>query len=179
MSFPLRPAVWPALIASIAMTVLAPGCASDPTRGYSFASTYPQNIQTVHIPIFQNDTFSRGVEVELADAIAKEIGRSTPWRIVSEEGADAVLTGAITEARLRTLTTNRVTGLSQEVAVILTVDFDLRDARSGKSITARRNFSAAETFVPARPAGERLEVGEQATVQELAQAIVAQLRSNW
>lgn len=167
------------LLILLAGILVATGCAKDPAQGYSFASTHAENIRTVHIPIFRNETFTRGVEVELADALVKEIQQTTPWRIVGEDRADAVLSGAITDSRLRTLATNRVTGLSQEVAVTLTVDFDFRDTRSGQSVQSRRGFSAAEAFVPARAVGERLEVGEHATVQELAQAIVAQLRSNW
>ncbi len=177
----IRPTI-PAAALTLAAALLAGlawGCASDPRRGYSFESTYAAGVRTVCVPIFKNDTFARGVEFELTDAIVKEIQRTTPWRIVGPEHADATLSGAITESRLRTLTTDRVTGYSQEVAVILTVDFDFRDLRSGQTLAARRGFSAAETFIPVGGVRERLEVGEQATVQELAQAIVAELRSNW
>lgn len=182
---PVAPALAPALAAALLALLLVTagwataGCAADPSRGYSFASTYPAGIRTVAVPIFQNTTFNRGVEIELTDAVVKQIQSTTPWRVVSADRADAVLTGAVVDAQLRTLTTDRVTGLSQEVAVILSVNFDLRDTRSGREVASRRGFSAAETFVPAGGIGERLEVGEHATVQELAQAIVAELRSNW
>lgn len=175
---PILAIIAPLLLLSL-LACLAPGCASDPSRGYSFNSTFSSSIRSVHVPIFHNDTFARGVEIELADAVAKEIQRTTPWRVVGRDAADAVLSGAVTQSRLRTLTTDRVTGLSQEVAVLLTVDFDFRDTRSGQNLASRRGFTAAETFTPAGGIGERLEVGEQATVQELAQAIVAELRSNW
>ena len=175
----LRPAAALLGLAVVLLAALAWGCASDPRRGYSFESTYAPGVRTVAVPIFKNDTFARGVEFELADAIVKEIQRTTPWRVVGPEHAHATLTGAITDSRLRTLTTDRITGYSQEVAVILTVDFDFRDLRSGQTLAARRNFTVAETFIPAGGIRERLEVGEQATVQELARAIVAELRSNW
>lgn len=170
----------PILALALAAAALgAASCASDPTKGYAFSTTRPQSIRTVHVPIFKNDTFFRGVEVELTDAIIKEIQRSTPWRVTGEGNADSVLSGAVVNADLRTLSIARETGLSQEVAVVLTVDFDWTDARSGRAMANRRGFSAAEAFVPALGVGERIGTGQQATIDELAKAIVAELRSNW
>ena len=62
---------------------------------------------------------------------------------------------------------------------VMTVDFEWRDARTGEYIVRRREFSATESFVPARPSNERLELGQQAVVQELARAIVSEMRSSW
>lgn len=169
-----------ALALALAVTLLGlASCASDPTQGYAFSSARPQSIRTVHVPIFRNDTYFRGVEVELTDAIVKEIRRSTPWRVTGEANADTILSGAVVAADLRTLSIARETGLSQEVAVVLTVDFDWTDARSGRALANRRGFAASEAFVPALGVGERIGVGQQATIDELAKAIVAELRSNW
>jgi hypothetical protein len=170
-----------AILAAVALAAFA-GCSSDPTRGYSFASTYPANVHSVAIPVFDNRSFQRGLEVELADALVKEIQRTTPWVVVqgsSGGGADTTLTGSITDASLRDLSTSSPTGLVQEMAVELTVDFDWRDARTGKDLVSRKSFKALESFVPSGPSRERLELGKHAAVQELARGIVAELRSNW
>ena len=169
-----------AMLGIVVVAALGLGaCASDPSKGYAFSTTRPESVRTVHVPIFKNDTYFRGVEVELTDAIVKEIQRSTPWRVTGEGSADSVLSGAVVSADLRTLSIARETGLSQEVAVVLTVDFDWTDARSGRGLANRRGFSAAEAFVPALGVGERIGTGQQATIDELAKAIVAELRSNW
>jgi hypothetical protein len=131
------------------------------------------------VPIFTNPTFHRGVEVELTDAVIKEIQSSTPWKVTDASVAETTLSGSITDVRLRRLSTNRQSGLVQELAVVLTVDFDWKDARSGKVLTSRRSFNASETFVPTKPVGDRLEVGEHAAVQQMARDIVAELRSAW
>ncbi|HZW06955.1 MAG TPA: hypothetical protein VFF65_07510, partial [Phycisphaerales bacterium] len=80
---------------------------------------------------------------------------------------------------LRDLSTGRETGLVQELSFEVVCDFAWKDTRSGKALAARRNFSAARTFVPANGARERIEVGENAAIQQLAREIVAEMRSGW
>lgn len=155
------------------------GCASDPTEGYAFSSSHDSGITSVYVPTFNNPTFSHGLEVELTDAIIKEIKASTPWRVVSQGDAEATLTGTIVDAKLQPLSYARTSGLVQEMAVTLTIEFDFKDSRTGKVLTSRRNFTSSESFVPARGVGERLEVGQHAGVQELARAVVGELRSSW
>lgn len=161
-----------------ACLLLLSACASDPTRGYSFQSTYSSSVRSVSVPVFDNQTFFRGMEMDLTDAIVKEIQRSTPW-VVVQDGGQTTLTGSITDAQLRNLTTSSRTGLVAEMAMQTTVDFEWRDSRTGKVLVSRRGFRAMEPFVPARPAGERIEQGTHAVVQELARDIVAELRSSW
>lgn len=167
----------PCLCAIVPMGLLS--CATNPETGYSFASSHDTTIRTVHVPMFKNPTFQRGLEVELTDAIIKEIQRSTPWKVADGSVAETSLSGTITGATMRQLTTNRDSGLAQELSFTITVDFDWVDARSGKALASRRAFSASDTFVPSQPVGERLEVGSHGAVQQLARDIVGELRSQW
>ncbi len=166
-----------ALLAALASAVLG-GCSTDPTRGYSFKSSFDTGVRTVSVPMFQNPTFYHGVEADLTEAIIKEIQQRTPWVVVTRS-ADTTLSGTITQLEMRPLTDSRATGLVEDVALMMRVDFDWRDARTGEFIVRRREFTATEAFVPARPSGERLELGQQAVVQELARAIVSEMRSSW
>lgn len=166
-------------VLACAAVLAGAGCASDPTQGYSFRSTYGETVRSVAVPLFENRTYAKGIETALTEALIKEIQRSTPWVVVSPDQADTVLSGSITDSSLRALSTSRRSGLVQEMAVKLTVDFDWTSARTGQVIVSRRAFDAVETFVPARGTAERLELGEAAAVQEMARDIVAELRSNW
>ncbi|MBL8765114.1 MAG: hypothetical protein JNM07_12685 [Phycisphaerae bacterium] len=154
------------------------GCASDPSRGYSFAGSRPAGVTTVAVPIFANGTFAHGLEVDLTDAIIKEIQSTTDWRVVPGD-ASTTLSGTITRATQRTLSSTRLGGLTQDMAVVLTVDFMWKDNRSGRTLAARKDFTATDSFVPARRVGEPIEVGQHGAVQEMARDIVAELRSNW
>jgi len=158
---------------------LLAACASDPSRGYSFAPTYEDDVRTVAVPVFDNQTFSHGVEFRLTEAIIKEIRLATPWRVVNPGTSDTTIEGRVVESELRRVTTRRATGLVQEQALVLTVDFDWMDNRTGETLVSRRRFSVAETFSPARPVQERLETGEFGATQRLAHDIVSELRSKW
>lgn len=165
--------------AVLGLGAITPGCASDPKQGYSFSSTHSSTIQTISIPVFQNTTYASGIEAELTDALVKEIQRTTKWAVVSNAAADTELSGTITAAQLDRLSVRTQTGLVQEMAYRVRVDFELRDNRSGKVITSRKNFEALDTFVPGQPTGERLEIGQVGAVQRLAKQIVSELRDSW
>lgn len=166
------------LLGLILCTVLV-ACSSDPKKGYTLGSGYREDVRTVSVPVFDNTTFSHGLEIQLTDAVIKEIHRSTPWRVAPGEGADTALTGSITGSNLRRLSRQEGTGLAQELAVELTVSFEWKDSRTGEVLVARQNFRAADTFTPAQGAQERLEFGERAAIDRLARDIVAELRSTW
>jgi hypothetical protein len=181
MSRPLRQLVLLSLggLAAASLCLAMGACSSDPTQGYSFTASHDGSVRTVAVPIFQNPTHTYGLEVELTDAIIKEIQAKTPWRVTREGTANTTLSGTLTDSRLRRLSIGRGTGYSQELAVELTVDFDWKDVRTGKTLVSRRSFTASEAFVPATPANERIEGGQHAAIQRLARDIVAELRSNW
>lgn len=155
------------------------GCATDPNRGYSFASIHDRNIRTIAVPIFENNTYYSGLEVRLTEAIIKEIQRSTPWRVVRSSNAATTLSGHLTNVDVFQLSRQRETGLVQEEAVKLTVDFDWMDNRSGETLVSRRQFTALASFVPHRGVGEPIERGQDAAINALARDIVASLQSDW
>ena len=163
----------------VAMLALLPCCASDPAQGYSFTSSFSSDVRTVHVPIFENPTFARGLEIELTDAIIKEIQRTTPWTVTSSDSAQTQLTGRINDAELRRLSTGRGSGLAQELSYTIRVEFEWKDARNGKVLVSRRDFSASDSFVPTHGLNERIETGQHGAIQRLARDIVAELRSNW
>jgi|GEM_PF-427577 len=166
------------LLGAAALLGLA-ACSNDPTQGYSFGTSFRSDVSSIAVPLFTNDTFTGGLEVKLAQAIVNEVRRQTPYRVVAGDAAQTVLRGTITQASLVTTVSGRETGLAEEQAVRITVDFAWTDARTGRVHSARRNFAAARTFVPAQGATERIEVGQDATLQQLARDIVGEMRSGW
>ncbi|VAX42474.1 hypothetical protein MNBD_PLANCTO03-1233, partial [hydrothermal vent metagenome] len=97
------------------------GCSADPTRGYSFNSPHDSTVRTISVPIFANDTYSSGFEVQLTEAIIKELQRVTPWHVVGSANAATTLTGSIDSIEMTRLTSRRKTGLIQEQALRVTV----------------------------------------------------------
>lgn len=154
------------------------GCASS-SGGYSFNSTFDESINSVAVPIFQNETTSRGLELQLTEAVIKELQGRTPWYIASSDRADTTLVGVITQTGLIGLSDDPHTGLVQEEAVRVTIRFEWRDNRSGDVIVARDGFSASSVFSPSRNVGDRLELGQRGAIEELASDIVSSMRSSW
>ena len=62
-------------------------------------SLYPLEIHTVSVPVFQSNSFRRNLGERLTEAVVKEIERRTPYKVVSDPGADSVLTGRIVTER--------------------------------------------------------------------------------
>lgn len=166
-------------LAALAALIAPAGCASDPRDGYSMSPAHDESVRTVHVPMFGNKTFFRGIEMELTDAIVKEIQANTPWRVVSQGNADTVLSGTITNSDLRAISTAEGSGLVQEQGVEIVLEFAWRNNRTGRVMVERRNFKGADIFIPARLVGESLETGQSAAIQRLAKSVVAELRSSW
>ena len=184
----MTPALRP-LIAGLWL-LAASGCASDPSQGWSTKSTYRDDIRTIALPVLVNDTYNREVGFQLTDALIKEIQRNTPYRVTSEVQADSILLGRITEVELDRLSKSTLTGLSEEVILSVTIDFEWKDRRTGETLVGRRSFKGNALFVPSRSnsespsitdptAREPIELGEFAVVQLLARDVVSELQSNW
>lgn len=167
-----------ALIIS-AILLLIPGCASAPNQGYAFDSGFDESIRTIAVPIFRNETTSRGLEVQLTEAVQKQLQQRTPWRLSSTDRADTTLVGVITGTQLSVLSDDPQTGLVQEQAVRITIRFEWRDNRSGEVLVARDGYSASAVFSPSRGVGDRLEMGQRNAIDELASDLVSDLRSSW
>lgn len=155
------------------------GCSSDPTRGYSATSIYPRNISTIAIPIFSSESYTRNIEFQLTDALIKEVEARTPYKVVPAGRADTILLGQIKVVDLDQLSKSRTTGLSEEVIVSVTIDFQWKDQRSGKPLLERKGFTSNALFVPSRPSAEPIELGQFSVVQQLARDIVSQLQAEW
>lgn len=174
-------AVTVTLLAAVSAPLSAlSGCAVSASEGYVFGTGFRTDIRSVSTPIFENRTFERGVEARLAEAIAKELNRVSPYAVTSSTAeADSTLTGVVKVVHRRQLSVNRDSGLGQEMAIEIVIDFTWRDNRSGKTILSRRNFRGAGTYIPTPGAAERTRIGEEGAIQSVAQGVVAELRADW
>ncbi|MEI7657964.1 MAG: LPS assembly lipoprotein LptE [Phycisphaerae bacterium] len=174
---PRRPAAL-ALAACLPACLLV-ACASDARQGYAFGTGFPADVKSVSVPIFRNASTSPGIEADVTEAIIKELQRAGGMTITSAQGADTTLTGVITDVRMKRLSVRSGTGLIQELAYQITVNFDWKDERTGKVLTSRRDFVATDTFVPATGVGERIDTGRLAATSRLARDLVNELRGGW
>lgn len=145
--------------------------------GYHQGGLYPREIQTVAVPIFENKSYQTGLEMTLSKAVINRIEGHSPWKVVSRDKADAILEGEITATNIRTLSRDYQTNLPREQQMTFTVNFLLKDLRSGRMYVQRRDFSADSVYYPSL--GEDSFVGSQRVIERLALAIVQELQADW
>lgn len=170
---PLLAALWIVALAAIS------GCADGTIAGYRAGPVHDTQIRSVAVPIFQNETNDPGIEARLTEAVIKQIQTATPWTVTSEDYADTVLTGTITDIFRAPLTRRVVTNLPDEAAYYTRINFVWTDSRSGRVLAQRSFVTAASTFVPNRVVGETIEVARDTSSQELARQIVRELQAEW
>ena len=80
------------LFYAVLLLVTMTGC------GYTLVGqgNLPEHIKMIAIPVFENTTLEEGIEQEITSAVVQEFVRGGKVKLVSEDKADAVLTGKIT-----------------------------------------------------------------------------------
>ncbi|MBN9122152.1 MAG: LptE family protein [Planctomycetes bacterium] len=140
---------------------IAPLAAVGCKSGYKFlgydvgaGALYDPNVRTVYVPLFNNRSFQttpyRGFEIDVTQAVIREIGKTTSFRVTSDyERADTELLGNIVMIQKQILNRNQQNQV-REAEVIVSVDVVWRDLRDGTILSNPKPRPA-----PGRP-GPRL-----------------------
>ena len=147
---------------------------------YTTRVLYPDQYQTVAVPIFENRTFYQGVNADLAEALVKQIEQQTPYKVSAPPTADTILQGTITHISQEQLTRRRKGGgVPQELEITITVDFEWKDLRTGKPIRDRKGFRAVGRYIPTEPYREPVDIGLSQAVDRLATDIISVFQADW
>lgn len=142
------------------------------------AVTLPENIQTIAIPAFGNQTRSFKVEQTLTAAVVREMIARTHYHIVNEASAtaDATLKGVVTSASSTPLTYDSTTGRASSVSVSVNVSVSLT-ARDGKVLYQNPAYGFREQY---QVSGENPSFFEEDTpaLQRLSREFARTLVSN-
>lgn len=152
-----------ALLLAAAASLAAAGC------GWTLGPPEPiRGARTIALPVFENRTYRRGVETDLARALVAEVQSRTRMRIL-EAGADLVLEGTITNIEEILLSEGEDQAI-WESTLLVTVEVLLRDGRTGEPIRPRERYSERESFVPG--IGEGVRSARTEALRRLAADIV-------
>jgi hypothetical protein len=117
-----------------AASVLLPSCqpgGNFTILGYTTQPNYNLEIHTVRVPIFKNETFYRGLEFQLTEAVIREIELKTPFKVVTAGcPADTELTGKITGFSKNIVNFTQLNNV-REAETTLTVEVTWKDLRPG------------------------------------------------
>ena len=163
---------------SILVTMLLVGC------GYMIGPAYQADIRTIHVPIFTSDSFRRGLEFQLTEAVQKEIQTHTPFRLAKEPYADTRLTGHIVRIRKDVLGESALDD-PRELQLLFAVEVTWEDLRSGQVLARERvpispdivQLISTSEFAP--EVGQSLATGTQQAIDRLARQVVHMMEIPW
>jgi outer membrane lipopolysaccharide assembly protein LptE/RlpB len=93
----------------------------------------PQNVKTIAVPAFKNETLTYRIEQMLTASVVREFTTRTHYRILNDTGADAdaTLRGTVLSTTASPLTYDTSTGQAASILVVVSMRVTLTD-RNGK-----------------------------------------------
>ncbi len=172
-------------IANLALSALAlsplwlSGCA-----GYQLGSQtlYRPDVRTVHVPIFQSNSFRKDFGERLTEAVAKEIEDNTPYKVVCEADADSILSGQIV-SETKTVLAEDINDVPRNIGTDLIVRIRW-ESRAGDllrdnlvSLPPVLQITQSANLIP--EGGQSVATAHQRAISQLAEQIVEQMEYPW
>ena len=146
------------------------GCA-----GYHVGSQflYRSDIRTVHVAIFESDSYRRFLGQRLTEAVIKEIEESSPLTITEPQLADSFLRGRIVNED-KIVAGENINDEPRSLNVSWRVEVSWVD-RAGVPLINRQTLriNRDATFIP--EGGQSLSTAQQKVIERLARDIVGQM----
>ena len=152
------------------------GCAG--MFGYSDDSLFPGDIKSVRLEMFDNETFRRGTEYELSDALAKRIESDTPYKIVtSADRADTVISGKITAIGESALSIDRELGNVLEKELQIAAQVNWKNLKTGEILIEGETVKASATYTGLQR--QDFQYASALAANKLAEKIVELMETKW
>ena len=159
------------------VALLMSGC------GYIVGPTHNPAITSIEIPTFANDTYRRGLEQMLTEAVQKEVAKRTTMRIVRGPGAQTTLSGRIVDAQKSVLGETMFDD-PRELQLSLIVEVKWKDNRTGEVIedgvpidAESVNLFSQSSFAP--EVGQSTATAIHNSVQRTARRIIDLMEPAW
>lgn len=152
--------------------------------GYTVGSPFPAQIRSIYVPVFQTQSYRRGVEFQLTEAVQKRIQQQTSFRLVKEPDADTRLTGTILDIRKNVLGETKYDD-PRELQLQLVVEVKWEDLRNNE-ILAQQTFRLSQSEVQfisqaefAPEVGQSLATAYSQAIDRMSRDIVNMMESPW
>jgi|GEM_PF-142655 len=152
------------------------GCSGS--TGYSNASLYPDNVESVYLEMFDNRSFRRGTEFTFSNALAKRIEAQTPYKIVSDrDRADSVMSGQLVAVGESILTLERELGRAMEKEVVVMAVVNWKSLKTGRLMINNQTVTAAASYSEFQD--QDFTYASAAAANKLAQNVVELMENQW
>jgi hypothetical protein len=153
-------------------------CGCDGIAGYSNESMFPKDVRSVCLEMFDNQTFRRGVEYELSDALGKRIEADTPYKIISDsDRADSVISGQIVSIGESALSIDREIGAVLEKDVELRAVVNWKNLKTGQLMIDHVRVVASASYSPFQQ--QDFKYASALAANNLALKIVELMERKW
>jgi hypothetical protein len=165
-----------------AALVTATGCAA-----YRFGNEtlYAPDVTTVYVPMIESDSFRRDLGEQLTEAVAKEIEKKTPYKVVGTPDADSVLAARLLNDR-KIVTVENQNDDPRTVEIGMTAEVSWINRRRQPLCPPTNIPLPIELFMPMGQtaaqlpeAGQSVATQQQVAIERLAQQIVATMEEPW
>jgi Lipopolysaccharide-assembly len=129
----------------LCLTWIAGASCGYHTAGH--AVQLPENVKTIAVPAFVNETTTYRIEQLLTASVVREFTTRTHYHILNAPGeaADATLLGTVVSASSTPLTYNAATGQAASVLVVVSMRVSLTDRR-GKMLYQNPSYLFREQY---------------------------------
>ena len=157
------------------------GTVASTSCGYHTAGhavQLPENVKTIAVPAFINETSTYRIEQLLTSSVVREFTTRTHYHILNDPGeaADATLHGTVISASSTPLTYNSSTGQAASVLVVVSMSVSLIDRR-GKVLYENPAYLFREQYEVSQDLASFFEEDSPA-YQRLSQDFARTLVSN-
>ncbi len=160
--------------------VLAALLATTAACGYHTAGrvvTLPENVKTLAVPAFLNQSQTYRIEQTLTAAVVREFTSRTHYQILNQasEGADATLRGTVLTTTATPLTYDSKTGRAESILVVVSIRVSLVD-RHGKVLFQNPSYIFREQYQVSQEPGSFFEEDSPAMgrlARDFAQSLVS------
>ncbi|MFM9965166.1 MAG: LPS assembly lipoprotein LptE [Planctomycetaceae bacterium] len=151
--------------------------------GYMVGGGFDPQVRSVEVPIFETKSFRRGIEVQLTEAVQKQIQLRTPFRVVKGD-ADTRLSGRVIDLR-KSVLGETLQDDPRELQVNLVVEVLWEDLRAGRILAEQQvpigpellALRSQADFAP--EVGQSLATATQQSINQLARQIVNLMETAW
>ena len=111
------------------------------------ATRVPQDVKTIAIPAFRNETLTYHIEQMLTSSVVREFNTRTHYRILNDgaDDPDATLTATVLSTVASPLTYDTATGRAASVLVVVSMRVRLSD-RNGKVLYENPSYLFREQY---------------------------------
>ncbi|HEX6985055.1 MAG TPA: LPS assembly lipoprotein LptE [Planctomycetaceae bacterium] len=152
--------------------------------GYTVGNAFQAPVRTVAVPVFRSESFRRGLEFQLTEAVQREIQNRTPYLLAHESTADTRLVGRIVQAEKYPLTPTPFDD-PRELELHLAVEVRWEDLRTGQLLACQTvpispdaiALVSEASFAP--ETGQSRATAERKAVEIMARQIVDLMETPW